>query len=518
MNIGIDIGTSFSYVCYIDKLQKAKVIPDPNSAMSATPSVINLTDSGCLIGQPALDKLLADPNANIIQFFKREIGSDKVIAYDNDGQAWYAEGLTALMLKKMIKDASAAGGQKIKRATFTVPVHFNEIQRAGMLHAGAIAGIHNIQLLDEPIAAAIYYGFSRIQQEQSKNILVYDLGGGTFDVAILKLSVDRIIVVASHGDITIGGKELDEVVMRLMKEQITTMTSSDIWNAYNLNLLRKQAEQIKKDLLSKDNSEVENSISKDSVLGDVLAVDIVLGDDVFSISLPLQEFFNGVFNLIRKTFKSVRHCLSSSPYSINEIDDHIFVGGSCDNDIIKHLYADEFQIQQDKIHIREPHLAVAMGAAIHSNRDDLRSRNETNTVFPELRGVSGSEISMKVYDASSQKVNDHILIRRNVSLPCFAKKIIYPSQLDQDYIRLEFFSRLNSESITMGELKIGPLSIDKLNYEIELSLKLNDKGMLEVVCLDLQTGEEVSSTFSLLNSTNSIAIDQKELVENMIIN
>jgi molecular chaperone DnaK len=513
MNVGIDIGTTFSYVGQIDKLNKAKVIRDHSAGKDATPSVISLSQTSCLIGQPALDKLLVDPNISLIQFFKREIGSDKVIAYDKSGQSWYAEGLTGLMLKKMLTDAKNELQQKITKATLTVPVHFNEIQRSGMLHVGSIVGLESVELLDEPIAAALYYGFTT-KETEAKNILVYDLGGGTFDISILKISPDKIFVVASDGDTSIGGKELDEVVMRLIREEIKTQTTPEIWNAYNLNLLRKQAEQIKKDLLSTGNQEVEKRITKDPLKGDVYTIPIVLGESVFTVSISLQEFFNGVFNLIKKTFVTVKRCIASSPFNIEDIDAHLFVGGSCDNQIVRHLYGEEFKVDDKDLHIKDPHLAVVLGAAIHANQNELGT-SDNPIDFPEIRGVSGSEIGMKIFNPAKGSIDNHVLIQKNVSLPCFAKKIVYPNNLDQEYIKFEFFSRNTAEAISVGELSIGPLSIENPNYEIELSLQLNEKGMLVVMCLDMQTGEEVSSDFSLLNS---IAIDQKELVRQMLIN
>lgn len=250
MRVGIDIGTTYSCISYLNREGKTVIINDVETKLQTTPSVVHLGKNRCLIGYSALDKLTVDPEAVLCWLFKRQIGQSEIITYDQNQNGWTPEALTALIIKKLLNDAEQKLGKKVTGATITVPVHFDNRQRSALIHSAEMASLDKVEILDEPVAAAIHYGLSKIRDKAEKRILVFDLGGGTFDVTVLLLNEKGFYTLASHGDTTIGGKEVDEIIMNMISEYLESRNISIVWDTYNNQLLRKAAEKIKIDLSS----------------------------------------------------------------------------------------------------------------------------------------------------------------------------------------------------------------------------------------------------------------------------
>ncbi|MGI8435733.1 MAG: Hsp70 family protein, partial [Chthoniobacterales bacterium] len=214
--IGIDLGTTFSAVAHIDPYGKPQIIPNAESER-ITPSVI-LFDGGCaVVGTLAKTSSVAEPE-KIVDFVKREMGKPKGdFSREFDGKTYSAEELSALILKKLKKDAEKYLKEPVTDAVITVPAYFSDSERTATITAGKLAGLNVLQVVNEPTAAAVAYGMDKLDQDQT--VFVFDLGGGTFDVTIMRIEGHHIKMLATNGDHRLGGKDWDDVLVNLVAEE-----------------------------------------------------------------------------------------------------------------------------------------------------------------------------------------------------------------------------------------------------------------------------------------------------------
>ena len=214
--VGIDLGTTFSVMAYVDGNGKGQIIPNAESER-ITPSVILFDGTTAIVGSAAKQNAVAEPE-KIVDFVKREIGKSKAEFHrEFGGKLWSAEELSALVLRKMKQDGEKFLGESITDAVITVPAYFSDVERTATMHAGQLAGFNVLQILNEPTAAALAYGIDR--HAGNETVFVFDLGGGTFDVTIMRISENHIQMIASNGDHKLGGKDWDDVIVNWVSEE-----------------------------------------------------------------------------------------------------------------------------------------------------------------------------------------------------------------------------------------------------------------------------------------------------------
>src|SRR5438067_1194861 len=214
--VGIDLGTTFSAIAHIDQYGKPKIIPNAESER-ITPSVILFDSSQAIVGTLAKQNAMAEPE-KIVDFVKREMGKSKSeFSLEYNGKIYTAEELSALIIKKLKNDAGKYLGEEVTDAVITVPAYFNDAERTATLHAGQLAGLNVLRIINEPTAAALAYGLDKLDQNQT--VFVFDLGGGTFDVTIMRIENDHIRMLASNGDHRLGGKDWDDVIVNWVAEE-----------------------------------------------------------------------------------------------------------------------------------------------------------------------------------------------------------------------------------------------------------------------------------------------------------
>ncbi len=214
--VGIDLGTTFSAIAHIDSYGKAQIIPNAESER-ITPSVILFDSNSAIVGSLARQNAVAEPE-KIVDFVKREMGKGKPeFNREFNDKIYSAEELSALIIKKLKKDAEKYLGEKVTDAVITVPAYFNDSERSATLHAGQIAGLNVLQVINEPTAAALAYGLDKLESNQT--VFVFDLGGGTFDVTIMRIENHHIKMLASNGDHRLGGKDWDDVIVNWVAEE-----------------------------------------------------------------------------------------------------------------------------------------------------------------------------------------------------------------------------------------------------------------------------------------------------------
>src|SRR5881396_1450087 len=214
--VGIDLGTTFSAIAHIDAYGKPQIIPNSETER-ITPSVILFDGANVIVGTVAKNSSVAEPE-KIVDFVKREMGKPKDQFHrEFDGKIYSAEELSALILKKLKADAEKYLKEPVTDAVITVPAYFNDAERTATITAGQLAGLNVLQLVNEPTAAALAYGLDKLDENQT--VFVFDLGGGTFDVTIMRIQGQHINMIATNGDHRLGGKDWDDTIVNHMAEE-----------------------------------------------------------------------------------------------------------------------------------------------------------------------------------------------------------------------------------------------------------------------------------------------------------
>ncbi|MEA3186332.1 MAG: molecular chaperone DnaK [Chthoniobacter sp.] len=214
--VGIDLGTTFSAIAHIDQYGKPQIIPNAESER-ITPSVILFDGNQAIVGTLAKQNSVSEPE-KIVDFVKREMGKSKAEFHrEFNGKLYTAEELSAIVIKKLKNDAEKYLGERVTDAVITVPAYFNDAERTATLHAGQLAGLSVLQIINEPTAAALAYGLDKLDSDQT--VFVFDLGGGTFDVTIMRIENHHIRMLASNGDHRLGGKDWDDVIVNWVADE-----------------------------------------------------------------------------------------------------------------------------------------------------------------------------------------------------------------------------------------------------------------------------------------------------------
>jgi molecular chaperone DnaK len=214
--VGIDLGTTYSAIAHIDAYGKPQIIPNAESER-ITPSVILFDGKTAIVGSLAKQNAVAEPE-KVVDFVKREMGKSKAeFSREFNGKLFSAEELSAIIIKKLKNDAEKYLGQPVTDAVITVPAYFNDAERTATMHAGQLAGFNVLQIINEPTAAALAYGLDKLNSDQT--VFVFDLGGGTFDVTIMRIESSHIRMIASNGDHRLGGKDWDDVIVNWVADE-----------------------------------------------------------------------------------------------------------------------------------------------------------------------------------------------------------------------------------------------------------------------------------------------------------
>jgi molecular chaperone DnaK len=501
MKIGIDLGTTFSLVSRMDPSGVVKLIPDTTYRQNLfTPSVVHIKGEFASVGQTVNSLLEKDPMLETIRFFKRHFGIAKPVYYDNMGTPWYPETIAALVLKKLKFDAEAFGSQIIEGAVITIPAHFTDAQRRAVLNAASMVGMPILGLVEEPVAAALHYGITH--NSMDKVILVYDLGGGTFDVTLMSMNREGVYVIAKDGLTELGGKEFDECIGQIILDQYKKAMGVDIeLNAKNLQQLRRVSEEVKVELCSPSTRYVKRLV--------------MLGSFPLEIYITRADFEKAIANAIDETLQVMQRCVESAGLTNKDIDVVLMVGGSSMIPLIQE------RLQQiygnGKVHFHDPMKAVACGAAVHVTQ--LDGTCEKFKIPPILQGVTGHNIGIRVMDTRTGRIKVDTLIRKNMPLPLSVTKTYYTSMPNQHRMLLDFvqFVDKNDQLINLGKLIVAPLPPQQ-NYPIDVTVSCHEDGTVHVLATDPRTGIEMEQTFGQGEGDENYLYAQKILVQNTIVN
>ena len=348
---GIDLGTTYSCISYVDDISGEPVVVDNIEGTNVTPSVVYFEDeSSYTVGDVAKESAIVSPE-NTCDFVKRKMGSeyDKVAITIGDTD-YSPEQISSLILTKLVRDAEEQLDTKIKDVVITCPAYFGIAERTATENAGKMAGLNVLEIINEPTAAALCYG--SLRDVDDKVILVYDLGGGTFDVTIIRVTPKEIVAIATDGDHQLGGKDWDAALISYLQDEFCEQ-KPDFDGDFDLEALQElqlKAEKAKQQLTAKEKTKVVVSASGMKA----------------SIELTREVFDDITSSLLKRTIDKTNDAIkAAADKGVTKIDEIILVGGSCKMPQVKKVVTENYP--DTPITMFEPNEAVAKGAAIHAN-------------------------------------------------------------------------------------------------------------------------------------------------------
>lgn len=410
--IGIDLGTTFSCMAYINENGQPEIIPN-SEGDNITPSTVLFDDDATIVGKEAKAQSLFEPQ-NFEQFVKRHMGERDYTFTTKTGEKYSPEAISAIILTKMKADAERYLGDTVDGAVVTVPAYFNEAQRKSTMDAGQIAGLNVIAIINEPTAAALAFGISK-GTDKEQTIMVYDLGGGTFDVTIMRFNSDTITVLGTAGDRKLGGYDFDKNIIEAVMAAASQNGIDIAKDVTALQDLQLKAESAKRSLSSKDKTNIALNV----------------GGKPFKYTITRDDFLELVEPLLYKTVSSMENACDEAGLEYEDLDKILLVGGSTRMPIVRDFIKEETGITpSSEIH---PDEAVAIGAAYHvldvlkTQQEKVRmTGNETSEVLeadiPEtsrqysFRDVTSHGIGIIITNQYGEQENS-VILPKNIQVP-----------------------------------------------------------------------------------------------------
>ncbi len=476
--IGIDLGTTNSCVSVVENGQPV-IIPN-NAGGQTTPSVVAFTKNGeRLVGNAALRQAVTNPDRTI-RSVKRHMGSEWKIGID--GTEYKPQTISAMVLMQLKKDAEAFLGTEVTDAVITVPAYFNDIQRQATKDAGRIAGLNVKRIINEPTSAALAYG---LDHGEAQKVMVYDLGGGTFDVSIIEIGDDVIEVLATAGDNHLGGDDFDERIVDWAVEKFRESYGVDLRkDVVALGRVREAAEQAKKELSFAESTQI-NLPYLTSHGSEPLHLDLML---------TRTEFNRMTKDLIDRMAGPVNNALSDAELAPSELGQVLLVGGSTRipavQDVVRKLTGKE---PSKNIN---PDECVAKGAAVLGNTlsgDAMLPMAGGNQIL--LLDVIPLSLSIETVGGVATR-----LIERNTTLPTKYSQVFTtaaPYQRDVEIHVLQGERTMAKDNKTIGKFKLKGIKRAPAGVpQIEVTFDIDANGILMVSAKDLDTGKAQSITVS----------------------
>ena len=531
---GIDLGTTYSAIAYVNDYNQAEIITNSDNER-VTPSVIFFeSPQNIIVGTTAKDSANTDAD-RVVDFVKRQIGTDW--AFEFEGINYKPEELSSYILRRLVEDAKKTGDHDVRDVVITCPAYFGDAERNATRLAGELAGLNVLQILDEPAAAALNYGLNN--RGTRKNAIIYDLGGGTFDVSVVSIDQSEVKIVCTDGDHRLGGKNWDDAIVGFLVAEFQAQTGVDniLDDSETSYSLRSEAERAKRALTNREKHSVRVSH----------------GGERVNVELTRERFEELTRDLLDRTIEFTRRTLElARSKGVDVVDEFLLVGGSTRMPMIAKRVTEEFATELGcEPQAFEVDEAVAKGAALFGQVqnikvwldqaatefgegktfDDLTESERERIVdkvsvdaglsqdyLLESAEVSISTVATKSYGIRVKKNGTPLvynLIERQTPTPVVGEQVFRTEDADAELIEIRVFSNNIAqidasldESVEIGvvELELPPGL--PARTPVRVSFNLSSEGKLEIFAVEESTGRNVKATFAA-----EVGMNDKEIQE-----
>jgi molecular chaperone DnaK (HSP70) len=517
---GIDLGTTYSSIAYVDEYGKAVILPNAEN-QRVTPSVVFFDSDNIVVGEVAKECSKLYPN-EVVSFIKRSMGEPDYI-FDYKGKSYRPEEISSFILRKVAQDAELALGEKVTDAVITCPAYFGINEREATRVAGEIAGFNVRQIINEPTAAAIAYGAA--EPSEKKVVVVYDLGGGTFDITMIEIRIDSIEVICTGGDHNLGGKDWDDRIVTFLVQEFQRAVGTDediLEDPDTWQDLQLSAERSKKILSQRDKTPVS----------------ITHGGERVKVVLERQKFEEITQDLLERTIAFTQEMLQDArEKGYDKFDEIILVGGATRMPQIPRQLKQEFDVH---VKMFDPDEAVAKGAAIYGWKLSLNDGLVKRIADKSIKGIDPDRIleltpdliveemaqevaesvgytigavkksRVNIKDVTSKSFGVVVrnpenrelvynLIVKNTSVPVDTSKAFFTAVSNQETVLIRIMeNETKEETVSIDEsMEIGTAVLQlpsglPAEQPIEISFKLNEEGRLQITAVETKESRSVN--------------------------